>query len=374
MRSVVFALNFLFFLITCVPKAQSAQSSGKSGWELEWERTVKGAEREGEVSYYTVGEYGFVLEFEKKFPRIKVKVVSGRGSDLLSRIMTERRAGKYLADVARIGNTSPYSLYQAKALQPIASALTLPEVRDESKWWQGKHHYVDPESKYIFVSVGSVSSNIAAYNTDLVNPAELTSFWDLLTEKWRGKIVAMDPRVSGYGRSGGRFVYYHPLMGPEYLRRLFSETNATLSRDYRQAIDWLAQKRFSLLFFGNGDDILQAKAQGLPVNVIDTSNWKEGAALEPAAFTFVLMDKAAHPNAARVFINWLLSREGQIVIQKDGEANDSLRVDIPKTDVPSFVRRREGARYVITWKAEWIDVEAMQNVVNQALGESKKRP
>ena len=364
----------LICFLVHVSEAHTAQSSGKSGWELEWERTVKAAEREGEVSYYTVGEYGFVPEFEKRFPRIKVKVVSGRGSDLLSRIMTERRGGKYLADVARIGNTSPYSLYQAKALQPIASALTLPEVKDESKWWQGKHHYVDPESKYIFVPVGSVSSNIVACNTDLVNPAELTSFWDLLTEKWRGKIVAMDPRVSGYGRSGGRFVYYHPQMGPEYLRRLFSETNATLSRDYRQAIDWLAQKRFSLLLFGNGDDILQAKAQGLPVNVIDTSNWKEGAALEPAAFTFVLMDKPAHPNAARVFINWLLSREGQIAIQKDGEANDSLRVDIPKTDVPFFVRRREGARYVITWKAEWIDVEAMQNVVNQALAESKKRP
>jgi len=163
-------------------------------------------------------------------------------------------------------------------------------------------------------------------------------------------------------------------MGPLYLRRLFSEMNPTLSRDYRQAIDWLAQKKFSLLLFGNGDDILQAKAQGLPVNVIDTSSWKEGAALEPAGFTLVLMDKPAHPNAAKVFINWLLSREGQIAVQKDGETNDSLRIDIPKTDVPSFVRRREGANYVVTWKAEWIDVEGMQKVVNQALGESKKLP
>jgi ABC-type Fe3+ transport system substrate-binding protein len=68
-------------------------------------------------------------DFEKKFPGIKVKVVSGRGNELLSRMMTERRAGKHLVDVARIGNTSPYSLYQAKALQPIAPAFILPEVR-----------------------------------------------------------------------------------------------------------------------------------------------------------------------------------------------------------------------------------------------------
>ena len=374
MRSTVCALIVVTALLAHVPEGYPAQSSGNPGWEAEWERTVKAAEQEGEVSYYTLGDYGFVAEFEKKFPRLKVKVVSGRGNELLSRIMTERRAGKNLVDVARIGNTSPYALYQAQALQPIASAFILPEVKDESKWWLGKHHYVDPEGKYIFVPVGSVSSNMLAHNTDLIDASQLSSFLDLLSEKWRGKIVMMDPRDGGYGRSGARFVYYHPNLGPEFLRRLFRDANVALSRDYRQAVDWLAHRRFSLLLFGNGDDVLQAKAQGLPVNVIDTSSWKEGAALEPAAFTLVLMDKPAHPNAAKIFTNWLLSREGQIAVQKEGETNDSLRVDIPKTDVRPMIRRKEGAKYVITWKAESMDVEPMQKVVNQALGESKIRP
>jgi len=287
--------------------------------------------------------------------------------------MTERRAGKYLVDVARIGNTSPYALYQGKVLQPIASAFILPEVKDESKWWLGKHHYVDPDGKYIFVPVGSVSVNMVALNTELVNPSELGSFWDLLNEKWRGKIVVLDPRSGGYGRSGARYVYYHPQLGAEYLRRLFTEQVVMVSRDYRQAIDWVAQRRFSILLFGNGDDVLRAKAQGLPLNVVDTSSWKEGGALEPAAFTVAWMDKPPHPNASKIFINWLLSREGQIAVQKEGETNDSLRVDIPKTEVRPMIRRREGAKYVVTWKAEWMDVEAMQKVVSQALGESKKR-
>src|SRR6266496_1360180 len=108
---------------------------GAKAWTGEWERTIKAAEQEGEFSYYTLGEFRFLSEFEKRFPRVKVKVVQGRGNELLVRIMTERRAGKYLADVARIGNTSPYSLYQVKALQPIAAAFILPEVKDESKWW-----------------------------------------------------------------------------------------------------------------------------------------------------------------------------------------------------------------------------------------------
>jgi len=374
MPSVSHLFILVVFLLGYLRDGCAAQLSGESAvWEAEWGRTLKAAEQEGEISYYTVGDYGFLAGFEKKFPRIKVKVVPGRGADLLSRIMTERRAGKYLVDVARIGNTSPYALYQGKVLQPIASAFILPEVKDESKWWLGKHHYVDPDGKYIFVPVGSVSVNMVALNTELVNPSELGSFWDLLNEKWRGKIVVLDPRSGGYGRSGARYVYYHPQLGAEYLRRLFTEQVVMVSRDYRQAIDWVAQRRFSILLFGNGDDVLRAKAQGLPLNVVDTSSWKEGGALEPAAFTVAWMDKPPHPNASKIFINWLLSREGQIAVQKEGETNDSLRVDIPKAEVRPMIRRREGGKYVVTWKAEWMDVEAMQKVVSQALGESKKR-
>ena len=203
-----------------------------SAWETEWERTIKAAEQEGEFFYYSLGEVGFLGEFEKKFPRIKVRVVQGKGNELLVRIMTERRAGKYLADVARIGNTSPYALYQAKALQPLAAAFILPEVKDESKWWSGKHQYIDAEAKYIFVAVGSVSVNMVAHNSEMVAPAELTSYWDLLSEKWRAKIVVMDPRYGGYGRSGARAVFYHPQLGGEYLRRLLTEQVVMVSRDY----------------------------------------------------------------------------------------------------------------------------------------------
>jgi iron(III) transport system substrate-binding protein len=343
-------------------------------WEAEWERTVKAAEQEGEVSYYTLGDFNFLSEFEKKFPRVKVKVVQGKGNELLVRIMTERRAGKYLADVARIGNTSPYSLHQAKVLQPIATAFILPEVKDESKWWSGKHQYIDTEGKYIFVPVGSVSVNMVAHNSELVSPAELNSYWDLLNEKWRAKIVVMDPRSGGYGRSGARMVYYHPQLGAKFLRRLFTEQVVMISRDYRQAIDWVAQKRFSILLFGNGDDILQAKAQGLPINVFDTGTWKEGGALEPGAFTLAWLDRSPHPNASRVFINWLLSREGQTAVQRDGQVNDSLRMDISKSDLRPMARRKEGAKYMVTWKAEWMDAEPMQKVVNQALAKTNKKP
>jgi iron(III) transport system substrate-binding protein len=366
------AQRWVFLCLLFASAVLAAQPT--SGWQPEWERTVKAAEQEGELSYYTVGDFNFLSEFEKKYPRIKVKVIRGKGNELLARIMAERRGGRFIADVARIGNTSPYSLYQAKALQPIALALILPEVKDESKWWSGKHQYVDSEGKYIFVPVGSVSVNMVAYNTELVTPAEISSFWDLLNDKWRGKLVVLDPRAGGYGRSSARTVYFNAQLGPDFLRRLFSEQVVMLSRDYRQAIDWLAQRRFPLMLFGNGDDVLQAKAQGLPVNVFDTAGWKEGGALEPGAFTLAWLERSPHPNAAKVFINWLLSRDGQLAVQRDGGVNDSLRLDIAKNDLRPVARRKEGAKYIVTWKEEWIDAEPMQKVVNQALTKSGRRP
>ncbi len=54
-------------------------------WQTEWERTVKAAEQEGEFTYYTLGDVNFLSEFEKKFPRIKVKIVQGKGNELLTR-------------------------------------------------------------------------------------------------------------------------------------------------------------------------------------------------------------------------------------------------------------------------------------------------
>ncbi len=347
---------------------------GEATWQSEWERTVKAAEQEGEVAYSASGSYRFLDEFHKSFPKIKTVVVSLSCSDVVSRIMTERRAGKYLADVVRCGMTSAHSLYRAKALQPISSAFILPEVKDPSKWWQGRHHYADGEGKYLFIPAGSAYVRFASYNTDLVNPADFKSYWDLLNPKWKGKIVATDPRT-GEGRNGARFLYYNPELGSEYLRRLLTEMDLTLSRDYRQATDWLAQKRYALFLFSQSDDTLTANQQGLPVQVLDTTALKEGVGLDPIGGAVALMDKPAHPNAAKVLVNWLLSREGQIAVQRDPESagrNDSLRIDIPKTDVHPMMRRREGTKYIVMWSPDWMDMKPVQEIIDHALAQAKK--
>ncbi len=349
-------------------------------WQVEWERTVKAAEQEGQLVLYTLSEVGEVFvnsSFQKKFPKIKIFSVSARGGELLSRIMAERRAGKFLADVGNLGNTSPYRLYQAKTLDPMTSAFLLPEVSDESKWWQGKRHYIDPEGKHIFVFVGAPLF-LLAYNANLVNPNEFKSYWDLLSPKWKGKIGAFDPRAGGFAATRDRFFYHNPELGPKFLKRLYSEMDMTLYRQYPQGEDWLATGRLALCLCRH-QSAGEAKKQGLPVDLIDPIVFKEGVGLETRAKTLVLMNKAPHPNAAKVFINWFLSREGQLDFQKisakyiEAGAEGSLRIDIPKDDIPPRNQLAPGVHYIPQWAPEMFDMKPILKVFNEAIAEAGKK-
>jgi iron(III) transport system substrate-binding protein len=334
------------------PDARGAE--GKGDWEPEWAKTVAAAKKEGKLGvflYQRENVEAAVKAFEKKFPDIQMTLVSTPAAETGPRIMAERRAGKYLWDICICGPTTPFTvLYPARALDTIKAALIHPEVLDETKWWAGKHHYMDPEGQYIFVFLGTVEMPNLYYNKKLVDPKEFGSYWDLVNPKWRGKILSLDPRQPGRQRVQGRFLYHLPELGPPFLRRLFAEMDVTLSREDRQAMDWLAVGKFPLcLFCGN---IETAKAQGLPVGEFDTTRWKETPAMYSGSNgTLTLMDQAPHPNAAKLFINWLLSREGQTAFQKIMNTPDvvmeSMRNDIPKDPIAPENRRLSGVKYII---------------------------
>ena len=177
----------LVILCVCAWGTNICAAEPKPNWQSEWEKTVQGAKKEGKLSLYLFqgeGELSAVAQlFQKKYPEINVTTVTGRGSQLAPRIMAERRAGKFLVDAYIGGATTPYEvLYRAKILDPFRDALILPEILDESKWWQGQHHYMDPENKFIFVFLGNVGEYIS-YHTKSVDSGEIRSYWDFLQPK-----------------------------------------------------------------------------------------------------------------------------------------------------------------------------------------------
>jgi iron(III) transport system substrate-binding protein len=365
---------FLIGLALCCANPEPSWSATVDASREEWDRTIKAAEKEGQlVLYANEGIEGSVEDFQKRFPKMKVVLVSGRSGQLVTRLMAERRAGKFIADVAKLGTGSASALYrgQPRPLQPIEGQLFLPEVTDKSKWWQGKHQYADPEGKYILSPCVSVHIDLASYNTELVKAAELTSYWDLLSPRWKGRIGSMDPRAAG-GREGGRLLYYHPELGPKFLRRLLTETDLILSKDPRQAVDWLANGKLAFLLLTSPREVLRAKEQKLPVDILDPRRLKEAPVVETAASSFTLMDKPANPNAARLFLNWLMSRDGQISFQKSQGACDSARLDITKDDVPPLSRRKEGLQYFRLWDTEWMDSDDVQKFIEGSLKGANK--
>ena len=375
------SIAFLWVMII-LPTVQTSVygADPKSAWQAEWDRTVRAAEQEGQV-VVSIGGYGAIIDsgvFQKTYPKIKVTSITGAGTDLTTRITAERRAGKYLLDVYNGGGNSLFQvLYVGKMLDPIKPALILPEVLDTTKWWEGKIKYADKDGQYIIVYEGNVAAGAGAgYNVQLVDPREYKTYWDFLNPKLKGKIISTDIRkVRGAGIPW-QFLYYHPELGPKYLRRLFGEMDVTLTADLRQAVDWLGSGKFSLVLPIQGGQIYKAKNQGLPVEQFEPFHFKEGVNLSSAFGSLALMNRAPHPNAAKVFINWLLSREGQTLFQKlisvPGDSRNSRRLDVPKDHIAADEQRRDKMTYFDTDDPDTKDLNPAMKLLDEILSAKKQ--
>lgn len=373
-RSFVISIGLLVLIVRPNVAAQVNTSR-----QQEWEQTVRAAEKEGQVTV-SIGGYGAIIDsgvFQKAFPKIKITSITGAGTDLTARIAAERRAGKYLVDVYNGGGNSLFQiLYLGKMLDPIKPALLLAEVADPTKWWEGKQKYADKEGQYILVYEGNVAAGAGAgYNTQLLDPREYRSYWDFLNPKLRGKIMSTDIRRLRGAGIPWQFLYYYPDLGPKFLRRLFGEMDVTMVADLRQAVDWLGSGKFALCLPVQGGTIFKAKNQGLPVDQFESYHFKEGVNLSSAFGSLALLNRAPHPNAAKVFVNWLLSREGQTLFQKvisvPGDARNSRRIDVPKDHIPPDEQRRDRMPYFDTDDPDTKDLTPVMKLLDEIVAAKK---
>ncbi len=206
--------------------------------QARWEEVLRAAEREGEVTVYatnSVGDLPVIWEaFRKKFPKIKLNAVPiSTTSEIVTKIMAERRASLFLVDVVLGAPGATYnSFHRGKVLDPLPPVLVLPEVTDLSKWWKGKHRYVDPEAQYVFVYQSSLYGPPVYHNTKMVSLESIRSVWDLLEPKWKGKMISLWPRAN-YVSTALLFMYHHPQIGPKFLERFYGDMELTYFSDFR---------------------------------------------------------------------------------------------------------------------------------------------
>lgn len=175
-----------------------------------------------------------------------------------------------------------------------------------------------------------------------------------------------------------RIFYYNPMLGPKFIRKLFGEMDIRLFRDGAQGVNWLATGKTPICFFCTSSEIARAKKQGLPIALFPVL--REGAGFTSAVGNLSVGNRAPHPNAAKVFVNWLLSREGQLTVQRESVKHEirsanSLRIDIPKDMVPPQLRLLEGVDYIdVDSNPERASMRPILKIIKPALaGAQNKR-
>ena len=318
----------------------TSQTTG-TVWEEEWERVKAAARKEGKVVITgNVGPGTAILRkvLNEKFG-INPEFMVGRGSETIQKIKSEQKAGVYSYDVI-LSSTMNIILYLKPmgGVERIDTQLILPEVKDPKLWYQGKIPWVDVEKRYHLAFFAVPKSGVIV-NSQMVKQKDVTSYYDLLAPKWKGRIVINDPTVSGAGNA-----WFTPLaeeIGVEYFARLLKQEPLVM-REQRLATEWVARGKYPILLGCDENTAAEFTKAGAPITGLQL---KEGAYTTQSNGAVSIPIKAPHPNAAKVVLNWVLSKEGGMLLSK-AMLTQSSRVDVPTDFLPLYDVRQPGVKYV----------------------------
>jgi iron(III) transport system substrate-binding protein len=304
--------------------------------DADWQKTVDAANAEGSLILYSQPNQdarNFLLrEFGKAYPQIKLSLSVLDSSEFVTRIRTERGAGKYLWDVALAGPPGGVALSHDGILDPILPEILDPATKDPDLWGGWHDAFMDTAGQYVFAMARFIAG--PWYNALKIPPEKVASdgLKLLLDPSAKGKIAWHDPTLTGSGQSYA------------YLLRVKLGDDALKTLVLDQKIDFVSQQ------FQVVDAIARSTANigiGPPVRSLIGTYTKAGVKADVRSFgnspdnnleaigggaLFVFKDRP-HPHAARVFINWLLSKDMQEGMAKATE-QASRRGDVPVTTQP----------------------------------------
>lgn len=342
-------LFVLLFTLCAVSLVVNGFASAQTNpdWQTKWTKILTAAKKEGSVVVFgPPGEIirnAIVQGFTKAFPELTIEWSGGPGGEQATKIRAERDGGIYSVDVFVAGvSTITRVLKPLKAFDPIGGTLVLPEVTDVKKWRDGRFHFGDKEGQINLIFVSMVSPKLI-YHPGQVKREEVDDLDKLVDPKWKGKIVTHDPLGPGPGSSHYRHVWV--MLGPEKAAEHFRRIRAVagIERDQRRAIESVAKGKYAIFVAPSTAVLEQLRPRGLKFSV--SEEFKDiGGHITGSFGSLGLMNRAPHPNAATVFINWLLGREGQVLWSKAMNAV-SRRVDVPTEHLPAYSIPRPGGRY-----------------------------
>ncbi|MGH7887074.1 MAG: ABC transporter substrate-binding protein [Candidatus Binatia bacterium] len=287
MKKKIFVLRFavMFLLAGSAAKLFGADAA-----------LVERAKKEGTFMLYSsmnAPDVNHLFDgFRKKYPFIAPKAYTTRSAALLERVITEARAGKHFADVIQ-GNA--FTLYLLAKRGQTDSYLS-PEAKNYPDSFR------DPAGGWIAVYL---QLNVLAYNTKLVARSEAPKgYEDLLNAKWKGR-MALDDK---------QYIWYDGLLkvmgrekGLAYMKRLAGQAINFRSGNTLLA-NLLAAGEFGILINARPESIDELKQKGAPVE------WAAPKPTTANVLPIAIAKNAKHPNAAKLFMDYMLSEEGQKVL------------------------------------------------------------
>jgi len=338
---------------TAAPKAEAAgiaksaaeaKSAAPADWKQQWDTLVDAARKEGTVVVSGPPTQAVRNDLPKAFKErfgVELEYLGGRSGDLMTRLKSERAAGQYTVDAMIAGATTLYTqAYPEKMLDPVKTALFTPEATEGSNWRRGSLWFMDPDDQYILRLSNQLSLQIAV-NTQFMQPSEIVSWKNLLEPKYKGKISVYDPTVSGPGSATGSYII--EALGDDFFRALYLEQDPGVSREERQLSDWLARGQYPITLGLGAAELEPLKKDGFPIVVV--RDLPEAAGTISAGFGLIAMiNKPAHPNAAKLFVNWMAAKEGSEVYNK-AQITPSNRTDVDNSWAPDYMVPKAGESY-----------------------------
>ncbi|HLY66845.1 MAG TPA: extracellular solute-binding protein [Chloroflexota bacterium] len=333
-----------------------AADSGSPQQQAQWDALVAAAKQEGKLAAVVnppVDVYRPLYEsFQSTFGIQVEELPLGGRPDLVSRIGSERSAGQFLWDVVV---HSPGTLFDAAkpigALDPLPPALFLPDAIDDSKWRGGfGAGWYDLDKSLAYSFVGYVYWT-AYVNRQLVPQEQLSKIDQLWDPKWKGKIAIQDPRASGAGSSA--LAVWLAAKGEDKLRQFLTDQQPVPTLDKRQLAEWVLRGNYPIAIGISESQMSELERQGLDISQVQpiSDTDKAAAGLSAGSGAVGLINRAPHPNAAKLFANWLLTHDAQALYAKQTGFN------VRRTDVAPVSPRQvpEAGR-------EYVNVETEQSV------------
>lgn len=324
------------------PKVAAADAQKK------WEDLLAAGKKEGTVTIYgeiTPGTRDALVEgFEAKYG-IKLDFVIGRSNEMAVRWDREHASGINQPDIFFMGGgTSILSMKPKGAFQPIEPFVALPEARDPKAWPGGSIRFLDNDRTVIPLT--SAWTSYTGVNTNLVKEGDLKSYKDILKPEWKGKVILFDPSRPGAGAGWATFMITDAFGlegGKDFMRQL-AATRPVVLRDVRQAVEFVSKGAYAIGIGVQHALTVEFKQMGAPITI---NRFVEGGNINPGSACVELSAKPPHPNAAAVFLNWLLSREGQIASNR-ATGNPPVRLDAAIEGIDPTKMARPGDKAFLT--------------------------